>query len=174
MARVAHHRRRIPFFARICGVGASLAPVPDRGMGEGRGVGAPVCDPPLSPLPASRFALMYATLSSLPSLIIARNCTPRVLLYPYGNKGHLDECICCVPDWLVYGARPLPTGEGGQSDAHPMASSSYTENQQNKKQKELEACEAHSRMRPAPSAFRWPGFRAPLPFFLNPPLCAVS
>ena len=50
---------------------------------------------------------MYATLSSLPSLIIARNCTPRVLLYPYGNEGHLDECICCVPDWLVYGARPL-------------------------------------------------------------------
>ena len=37
----------------------------------GRGVGAPVCDPPLSPPPSPRFALMYATTSSFPSLIPA-------------------------------------------------------------------------------------------------------
>ena len=50
-------------------IGPRLRPVADRGMGEGGGVGALVCDPPLSPLPASRLDLLCATLSSLPCLI---------------------------------------------------------------------------------------------------------
>ena len=73
-----------------------------------------------------------ATPRSLPRLLSLLYCTryyllslPRPLLAgtrvvrrapsfsPTEIKVDLVVPIVCVPDWLVYGARPLPTGEGG-------------------------------------------------------------
>ena len=51
-----------------------------------------------------------------------RVCTPRVSPSSRTEiKVDVVVTIVCDPDWLVYGARPLPTGEGGQSDARSMA-----------------------------------------------------
>ena len=102
--------------------GFACAPFPTKAWG--RGVGAPVCDPPQSPL-APRLVPLYASSSSLPSLSPARVCLYALCFSssPTEIKVDVVVTIVCDPDWLVYGARPLPTGEGCQSDARSMAPS---------------------------------------------------